>query len=96
MNTVSTPETPKPAGLPIPPENLIEFSVMGLNGDTKHMWDKTKPIEIEAARELFKKLRKDGYLAYKVIGDKGDKGEMLTEFSPNDGAVIFSPPLQGG
>jgi cell division septation protein DedD len=87
---------PSPAKPQIAPENLIEFAVMGPNGDTKHMWDRTKPVEIDAARELFKKLRKEGYLAYKVVGEKGDKGEMVTEFDPEAGAVIFSPALKGG
>jgi hypothetical protein len=65
-------------------ENVIQFNVMDLTGDSKHMWDKTKT------------LRSKGYLAYKVVGDKGDKGEMLTEFNAEAGAIIFSPALQGG
>ena len=80
----------------IAPENLIEFSVINLHGDTKHLWDRTKPVEVEAARELFKKLRKDGYLAYKVAADNGNKGEAMPEFDPAAGSVIFSPALQGG
>ena len=78
------------------PNDSIQFTVMDLTGDTKHMWDKTKPVEVDAAREMFKSLRSKGYLAYKVFGEKGDKGETLTEFDPNAGAIIFSPALQGG
>ncbi len=78
------------------PENHGEFAVMGVEGDTKIMWDKSKPAEVKNAEESFKRLRKDGYLAYKVVGDKGDKGEMLTEFDPNAERIVFSPPMAGG
>ena len=89
MNTETVPAQ-------IPAENVIQFTVMDLTGDTKTVWDKTKPVEVEAAREMFKKLRASGYLAYKVAGEKGDKGEAFVEFDPNAGAIIFSPALQGG
>ena len=94
MNT--NPATSAEPKKDIAPEHLLEFAVMGTNGDTKHMWDKSKPAEVEAAREHFKKLRKDGYLAYKVVGEKGDKGEQLVEFDPEAGAVIFAPAMRGG
>ncbi len=72
------------------------FSVMGIKGDTKHMWDKSKPEEVEAARELFKVLRKKGYLVYRVVGEKGDRGEQMNEFDPSAERLVASPPLQGG
>ncbi len=78
------------------PEGHGEFAIMGVEGDTKIMWDKSKPAEVKNAEESFKRLRKDGYLAYKVVGDKGDKGDMLTEFDPNAERIVFSPPMQGG
>ncbi len=80
----------------IPVENLIEFSVMGLNGDTKVYWNKANPAEVDAAREHFKSLRAKGYLAYKLNPKDDSKGEQVTEFNPEDNAVIFSPALRGG
>lgn len=79
------------------PPGMGAFAVMGLDGDTKHMWDKNKPSEVEAARALFNTLVKEKkYVAFKVQED-GEKGEgPIKEFDPNEGRYIFSPQLQGG
>lgn len=74
---------------------MHEICVMDHTGDTKKIWDPTKPEEVDDARESFKRLRSKGYLAYKVIGD-GDKGEMITEFDPGAGRIILAPPMRGG
>lgn len=71
------------------------MSVMGLEGDTKTIWDKDKPDEVDAAKIQFDALKKKGYLAFKV-DDKGEKGELMREFDPNAQKVIMSPPVIGG
>jgi hypothetical protein len=73
------------------------MAVMGLDGDTKHLWDKTNEGEVAAAKFLFEMLVNDQkYIAFKV-DRSGDKGEgPIREFDPNDERYIFSPPLQGG
>ena len=86
---------PSPAK-PIDPEHLVEFAVMGVNGDTKHHWNKTQPVEVEAAREMFKSLRSKGYMAYKLNPKDDSKGEQVTEFDAEVGAYIFAPALRGG
>jgi hypothetical protein len=92
MNTgTSTPVAPV-----VPPEHLIEFSVMGVHGDSKFSWDKTKPVEVDAAREHFKKLRKDGYLVYKLDPKDNSKGEQVTEFDAEAGAYVAAPAPRGG
>lgn len=90
-NTVVATEPKK-----IPPEHAIEFSVMGVNGDTKLSWDKTKPVEVEAAREHFKKLRKEGYLVYKLNSKDDSKGEQVTDFDAEAGAYVAAPAMRGG
>jgi hypothetical protein len=72
------------------------MAVMGVQGDTKYIWDKTKPVEVEAARAQFNTFREQGYLAFKVTGKNGDKGEQITEFDPNMDAIIFAPQMRGG
>lgn len=72
------------------------FAVMGLKGDTKHMWNKDNEVEVDAARALFTTLRKKGYLVYRATGNDGVKGEMMTEFDPSAERIIASPPLVGG
>lgn len=76
--------------------NTGEMAVMGQDGDTKIIWDKTKPDEVENARESFNRLRSKKYIAFRVEGKNGDKGEQITEFDPNAERIILSPPLVGG
>lgn len=78
------------------PKGLGAMAVMGVRGDTKYLWDKTKPVEVEAARDQFDRFRAEGYLAFKVTGKNGDKGEQITEFDPDIDAIIFSPQMRGG
>jgi len=73
-----------------------EMAIMGREGDTKVMWDKTKPVEVDVARSTFDKLKKDGYSAY-AVSDKGDKkGEAVRDFDPHAERLIFVPPMQAG
>lgn len=79
----------------IPPGHIL-FEVMSKSGDDKYIWDTTSATSKEIAKETFDNFRKKGYLAYKVTGEKGDKGEQMVTFDPDAGRVIFSPPLRGG
>jgi hypothetical protein len=75
----------------------MEMRIMDREGDTKHIWDSDNPDEVEAARLLFDSLVKEKkYVAYKVEGKKGEKGEVMRRFDPTAERVIFSPPLVGG
>ena len=73
-----------------------ELAIMDRTGDTKILWDRTKPEEVENARASFDRLRRSGYLAYTVTGKDGSRGEMITEFDPNAERIILSPPMVGG
>lgn len=78
------------------PSGKGAMAIMGLDGDTKYIWDKTQPAEVEVARNTFNSFVKDKkYLAFKVVGD-GSKGEQAREFDPNEERYIFIPPMQGG
>ncbi len=72
-----------------------ELCVMDHTGDTKLLWDRTRPDEVDAARDTFTNLRKKGYLAYKVKTD-GGQGEVITEFDPTAEKIILAPPVAGG
>lgn len=72
------------------------FEVMGLEGDTKYIWDKNNAVEVEIARASFESFLKKGYLAFKVSDEKGNKGEQAREFDPSAERYIFTPPMQGG
>ncbi len=70
--------------------------VMDHTGDTKLVWDGDAGPEVEAAREMFDKLKGDGYLAYTVNPADGSKGDVIREFDPSAQAIIMSPQLVGG
>lgn len=65
------------------------------HGDKREMWDRHNPDEVELARKAFDKLKKKGYIAWRV-GKGGVKAEEMKEFDPNAESMILSPPLQGG
>jgi hypothetical protein len=79
------------------PDGMGAMAIMGKEGDTKHIWDKTKPAECEAAKALFNTLVNDKkYLAFKVKGADGSQGEQVKEFDPQEERYIFVPMMQGG
>ncbi len=79
------------------PKGSGAMAVMGMDGDTKHMWDKDNEAEVAAAEGLFNTLVNDKkYVAFKVEED-GEKGEgPIRTFDPSEQRYIFSPQLQGG
>jgi hypothetical protein len=80
----------------VPPGQSF-FAVLGREGDTKYMWDKNSPVEVEAARHQFDYfVKKKKYLAFKATGPNGEKGEHVKEFDPNHERYIFAPPMVGG
>lgn len=64
-------------------------------GDTKQMWNPDNATEVAAARETFDKLRREGFLAFRVKDD-GSAGEQINEFDARAGKIIMSPPIRGG
>lgn len=80
---------------PLGPNQSV-MAVMNETGDKKTIWDRTKPVEVEAARAEFDHFKKNGYLAYKVKDNKGEKGEVLGKFDPDAEIIIFAPPMRGG
>lgn len=72
-----------------------EMAILDETGDTKIIWDSKNADEVENAESQFKKLRKKGFLAYKVKKN-GEKAEMITEFDSEAEKIILSPPLAGG
>lgn len=72
------------------------MAIMGQSGDTKHLWDKTNDVEVEAAQMLFDKLvGEKKFLAFKVKKD-GEQGQQVKKFSKKAEGYIFVPPMQGG
>ena len=73
------------------------MEIMGQEGDTKIIWDKSNPDEVENARRTFNELvGQKKFIAYRVEGKKGEKGEIIREFDPDAERLILSPPMVGG
>lgn len=73
------------------PEDLGAFSVMGPDGDTKHIWNAKKPDEVEAARVLFETLTSKGYRAFKLTR-LGGRGKPVEGFHDAKGRLLFAAP----
>lgn len=71
------------------------MSIMGTHGDLKSCWDRNRPEEVTAARAQFDRLKKEGYLAFRV-SKAGEKAEAMTAFDPDAESVILCPPMRGG
>lgn len=72
------------------------MAVMGTAGDTKIIWNKDNPDEVENARRTFNDLLSKNYLAFKVRDSDSKEGEQIREFDPNIGRMILSPQMRGG
>lgn len=72
-----------------------ELCVLDQTGDTKLMWNSDNKDEVDAAKEMFDKLKKKGYLAFSVKAN-GDKGEAITKFDADAEKIIMAPPAVGG
>ena len=73
-----------------------EMAIMGKQGDSKLIWDKNNPDEVANARRTFDDLRSKGFLAFRVIGKTGDKGDQMTAFDADAERIIMVPQMKGG
>lgn len=72
------------------------LAVLDQTGDTKVIWDRNNPVEVEIARAAFDKAKAKKYMAYKIVGQDGKKGEVISEFDPKAERIILAPVLVGG
>lgn len=69
--------------------------IMDATGDNRVLWSTDNPNSIEIARAAFNAAKEKGYLAY-TVDEGGSKGEVISEFDPQAGAIIMAPQLVGG
>jgi len=92
MDQTQTETETKPAA----PPYTGEMAIMGREGDTKIIWSKTTPVEVDVAKMAFDKLKKDGYSAYSVSDNGDKKGDPVKDFDPNMERLVMVPPMQAG
>ena len=73
------------------PEHLCALSIMGRDGDTKHIWNPKNEDEIEAARTLYESLVAKGYRAFRLTR-LNRRGKKLDEFVGEAGRAVFVAP----
>lgn len=74
-----------------------EMAVLNNEGDTRVMWNKNVPVEVDAARLQFNRLVGESrYAAFKAVGERGERGEQIREFDPTAERIILVPAMQGG
>ena len=72
-----------------------EMRIIDEKGDTKVIWDPENKDEVQAAQNQFHTLIDKKFQAFKVK-KTGGKGTKITEFDPDAGKIILSPPIVGG
>lgn len=72
-----------------------ELAIVDTTGDTKVLWDKTKQAEVDNAKKMFNRLKKQGYIAY-TVKDNGERGEIIQMFDVNLERIIMHKPVVGG
>lgn len=67
------------------------MAVMNELGDKKTIWDRANAVEVEAAKIEFTFFKEKGYMAYKVEGKEGRRGEILARFRSRGRADHLRP-----
>lgn len=75
--------------------NQSVMAIMNETGDKKTIFDRSDPVQVEAAKAEFKVYKDKGYMAYKML-DEGRRGEILHEFDPKAEKIVFAPQMRGG
>lgn len=68
---------------------------LGVEGDTKLIWNADNNDEVTNARRTFNELRTKGFTAFSVKPG-GDKGGQITEFDAEEESIIMVPRIAGG
>ena len=74
---------------------MAVIEAMDQTGDTKTIWDKDNPDEVENARATFDRLKDSGHVAYSV-DKEGEPDSIIHEFDPDAERLIMRPPMVGG
>jgi hypothetical protein len=84
-------------------ETVVEQGTMRIMdieaGDLEVKWNRYNDVEVDAAREAFKKAQKKGFVFYKAKRDKDggvSSGEIIHEFDEKAEFIVGRPMVQGG
>ncbi len=80
----------------VPPGHGLMSMLTPRHGDLRVMWDRGNGAETEAARQTFERMIAEGHVAYRAVGKKGDKGEVIRSFDPAAERIIMVKQNRGG
>jgi hypothetical protein len=65
-------------------------------GDTRHVWNAQNTVEVEGARELFDRLKAEGYTAFNIDAVSGVQAGQMESFDPQAQKMVLIPRAAGG
>ena len=71
------------------------MKIMGVEGDTKLIWDPDNKDEVASAQKTFDDLKGKHFTAFSVKAN-GKAGEVLEKFDPKEEKIIMVPRMAGG
>lgn len=101
-NSVTPPENRQTLYAIMTEEEKAHWGISTLHvqdhtGDSRIMWDPSRPDEVDVARASFDAAKEKGMLAYSVdANDVNKRGEVVREFDATAGKLILVPQTVGG
>jgi len=88
-------------------EVVGELRTLCAEGDLRLRWDPKAPEQVAKARAEFDRLKKAGYLLFKVkpfsrkpgaeVKEFGKTdGQLIADFAPGAEGIVAAPPVRGG
>jgi len=68
--------------------------ILDSTGDTALEWDLRKKGSVEAVKQTFDQIIKEGYMAVRI--DSPTEGEVIRKFDPTAKEIIVTAPMVGG
>jgi len=68
--------------------------ILDQSGDTALEWDLRKKESVQAVKQAFDQIIKEGYMAVRI--DSPTEGEVIRKFDPTAKEIIVTAPMVGG
>lgn len=77
---------------------MAELAIIDRTGDTKLLWDPSRPDEVATAEAAFNTAKAKGMVAYRVDPETGaaKTGEVIRTFDAQAEKIIMRPAMVGG
>lgn len=76
-------------------DNMLVMHELNETGDTPFEFNINDEYDVSRARQFFDKKLSDGFNAY-YVDPFGIEEDVMSEFDPKAGKIIFAPPVKAG